>query len=56
MDCLRSVVLVMSVDVKVVGPGLRIEPGDEFLDLKIFLKPFISLMMIKVKETGLSIT
>ena len=56
MDGLRSAVPVMSVDVKVVGPGLRIELGDEFLDLKNFLNLFISLMVVKVKEKDLSIT
>jgi hypothetical protein len=38
-DGMRSVVLVMpvSVDVEVAGPGPCIEPGDGFLDLKTFL-------------------
>jgi hypothetical protein len=39
-DGMRSVtvVLVMSVDVEVAGPGSCIEPRDGFLDLKTFLK------------------
>jgi hypothetical protein len=39
-DGMRSVtvVLVMSVDVEVAGPGPCIKPRDGFLDLKTFLK------------------
>ena len=40
MDGMRSVVLVMSVEVEVAGPsssGPCIEPRDGFLDLKTFL-------------------
>jgi hypothetical protein len=33
---MRSVVLVMSVDVEVAGPGPCIEPRDGILDLKAF--------------------
>jgi hypothetical protein len=46
---MRSVLLVMVVDVEVAGPG-RIEPRGGLLDLKAFLRiRFISLM-IKVFE------
>ena len=41
MDGMKSVVqrlvLIMSVDVDVAGPGLCIEPRDGFLGLKTFL-------------------
>ena len=51
MDVVRSVGLVISVDVKVAGPGPRSESRDGFLDFKIFLKMrFISLMMMVVDE------
>jgi hypothetical protein len=36
MDGMRSVVLVMSVDVEVAGPGLHIEPRDGFSGSKAF--------------------
>ena len=50
MDGKKSVVLVMSVDVEVAGPGLCIEPIDGFLDSETsFPMRFISLM-IKVFE------
>ena len=54
MDGPRS--LVMSVDVIFIGPGLCIEPGDEFLKSEFFSRLSISLMMIKVKEKDHSIT
>ena len=56
MDGMRSVVLVMSVDGEVAGPGSCIETRDGFLDLNTFLKIcFISIMiswtgMIKVND------
>ena len=37
MDFKKSVVLVMSVDVEVAGPGPCIEPGDDLLVLKTLL-------------------
>ena len=37
MDGMRSVVLVMSVDVEVACPGTCNEPRDGFLDLNTFL-------------------
>ena len=46
MDGMRSVVLVMSVDCEVAGPGSCIEARDGFLDLNTFLKIcFISTMI-----------
>lgn len=36
-DGMKSVVLVMIVDVEVAGPGPHIESGEGFLDLKTFL-------------------
>ena len=42
---MRSVLLVLKVDVEVACPGPRIGPRDGFLDLKRFLMCFISLMM-----------
>ena len=45
MDGKKSVVLVMSVDVEVAGPGPCIEPRDGFLDSETsFSMRFISLM------------
>ena len=42
---MRSMLLVLRVDVEVACPGPRIGPRDGFLDLKRFLMCFISLMM-----------
>ena len=46
---MRSVLLVLRVEVEVACPGPRIGPRDGFLDLKRFLMCFISLMM-KIDE------
>ena len=59
MDCMRSALLVMIVDVEVIDSGpCSIEP-EGFLDLITFLKMrFISMINLKVnlKEKDLSIT
>jgi len=49
MDGMGSVVLVMSVDVKLAGPSPCIEAGDGFLEKTFLKKGFISLM-IKAKR------
>ena len=55
MDGMRSLVLVMSINGKVAGPGSCIETRDGFLDLNTFLKiRFMSTIsltwMIKVND------
>ena len=55
---MRSVVLFLSVDVEVAGPGPCRVSKDGLFDLKTFLYiRFISLMInLKVKEKDCSIT
>ena len=47
-DGMRSLVLVMSVDGEVAGPGSCIETRDGFLDLNTFLKIFFISTMISL--------